>query len=71
MKRDRQSIDINLLSNVSSKKIHYPIVPNNYKERIYRCTHINCNFIATTINNVNLHVQKTHGQKLSIENMID
>jgi hypothetical protein len=68
MKRDRQ--DINLLSNVSSKKIHYPIVPNNYKERIYRCTHINCNFIATTINNVNLHVQKTHGQIISNQNIV-
>ena len=67
MKRDRQ--DINLLSNVSSKKIHYPIVPNNYKERIYRCTHINCNFIATTINNENLHVQKTHGQTISNQNI--
>jgi len=68
MKRDRQ--DINLLFNVSSKKIHYPIVPNNYKERIYRCTHINCNFIATTINNVNLHVQKTHGQTISNQNIV-
>ena len=63
MKRLRPCTDINPVSSVSSKKIHYPVIPNNYKERIYRCTHINCIFVATTINNVNLHVQKTHGQK--------
>jgi hypothetical protein len=60
MKRIRQIVEKPINIDISSKKIHFETDIKGTKERFYRCTHLNCSYVACTPHNISLHIDRDH-----------
>ena len=59
MKRIRGELE----TDASAKKVHYHANVKGCKEKIFRCTHSGCAFVACTPHNVMQHVNSVHNKE--------